>query len=83
LKRPFGGPEQVLVYLANYTHRVAIANSRIREIDEATGKVTITYRDYADGAKIKLLKLSGTEFIRRFSLHLLRHALPRSDTTGS
>jgi hypothetical protein len=71
LKRPFGGPEQVLAYLANYTHRVAIANSRIREIDEATGKVTITYRDYADGAKIKLLKLSGTEFIRRFSLHLL------------
>ena len=40
-----------LAYLANYTHRVAIANSRIREIDEATGKVTITYRDYADGAK--------------------------------
>ena len=71
LKRPFGGPEQVLAYLANYTHRVAIANSRIREIDEATGKVTIIYRDYADGAKIKLLKLSGTEFIRRFSLHLL------------
>ena len=71
LKRPFGGPEQVLAYLANYTHRVAIANSRIRQIDEATGKVTITYRDYADGAKIKLLKLSGTEFIRRFSLHLL------------
>jgi hypothetical protein len=48
-----------------------IANSRIREIDEATGKVTITYRDYADGAQIKLLKLSSTEFIRRFSLHLL------------
>ena len=71
LKRPFGGPQQVLAYLANYSHRVAIANSRIRQIDEATGKVTITYRDYADGAKIKLLKLSGTEFIRRFSLHLL------------
>ena len=71
LKRPFGGPEQVLAYLANYTHRVAIANSRIRQIDEATGKVTITYRDYADGAEIKLLKLSGIEFIRRFSLHLL------------
>ena len=69
LKRPFGGPEQVLAYLPNYTHRVAIANSRIREIDEATGNITITYRDYADGAKIKLLKLSGTEFIRRFSLH--------------
>jgi Putative transposase len=46
LKRPFGGPEQVLAYLANYTHRVAIANSRIRQIDEATGKVTITYRDW-------------------------------------
>jgi hypothetical protein len=80
LKRPFGGPEQVLAYLANYTHRVAIANSRIRQIDEATGKVSITYRDYADSAKIKLLKLSGTEFIRRFSLHLLPPTLYQDPT---
>jgi hypothetical protein len=50
LKRPFGGPQQVLAYLANYTHRVAIANSRIREIDEATGKVTITPRAWASRA---------------------------------
>jgi hypothetical protein len=71
LKRPFGGPEQVLRYLANYTHRVAIANSRIRNIDEASGQVSITYRDYADGSKVKPLELSGVEFIRRFCTHLL------------
>lgn len=71
LKRPFGGPEQVLRYLANYTHRVAIANSRLRGIDHATAQLTLTYRDYADGSKVKLLELSGLEFLRRFSLHLL------------
>lgn len=71
LKRPFGGPEQILRYLANYTHRVAIANSRIRSIDQATGTVQFTYRDYADGASVKALELPGVEFIRRLSLHLL------------
>jgi len=76
LKRPFGGPDQVLSYLANYTHRVAIANSRLRQIDETTGQVHLTYRDYADGAKVKPLALSGIEFIRRFS----RHLLPRGFT---
>src|SRR5206468_2985769 len=74
LKRPRqqpGGPEQVLRYLANYTHRVAIANSRIAHIDEVTDTVQLTYRDYADDGKVKTLELSGIEFIRRFSMHLL------------
>jgi hypothetical protein len=76
LKRPFGGPEQVLRYLANYTHRVAIANSRLRAIDEESGTVSLTYRDYADGGKVKPLDLPGIELIRRFS----RHLLPRGFT---
>jgi hypothetical protein len=71
LKRPFGGPEQVLRYLANYTHRVAIANSRLRAIDEKNGMVTFAYRDYADGSRIKTLELDGVEFITRFCRHLL------------
>ena len=71
LKRPFGGPEQVLRYLANYTHRVAIANSRLRAIDGHKGTVTFAYRDYAEGSRIKTLELSGVEFITRFCRHLL------------
>jgi hypothetical protein len=71
LKRPFGGPEQTLRYLAHYTHRVAIANSRLRRIDQDQGTVCFAYRDYADGSQVKTLELTGEEFIRRFSLHLL------------
>jgi hypothetical protein len=71
LKRPFGGPEQVLGYLAHYTHRVAIANSRLRSIDEDKGTVRFAYRDYADESRIKTLELSGVEFIRRFCRHVL------------
>jgi hypothetical protein len=76
-KRPFGGPEQVLRYLANYTHRVAISNRRIIAVDEAKGTVTIRYRDYRDGSKEKPLPLTAQEFIRRFSLHILPHKLVR------
>ena len=71
LKRPFGGPEQVLRYLAHYTHRVAIANSRLRAIDEHQGTVRFVYRDYADGSRIKTLELSGVQFITRFCRHVL------------
>ena len=71
LKRPFGGPEQVLRYLAHYTHRVAIANSRLRAIDAPKGTVRFAYRDYADGSRSKTLELSGIEFITRFCRHLL------------
>jgi hypothetical protein len=69
LKRPFGGPQQALAYLANYTHRVAIANSRIQAIDAHL--VRFTYRDYADACKIKCGELSGIAFIARFVLHIL------------
>lgn len=71
LKRPGGGPEQTLRYLANYTHRVALANSRLRQIDPKKGTVSFTYRDYAAGSVIKQEELTGQEFLARFSRHLL------------
>lgn len=71
LKRPFGGPEQVLRYLANYTHRVAIANSRLRAVDAHKGTVTFAYRDYVDGRRVKTSEVAGVEFIKRFCRHLL------------
>jgi hypothetical protein len=68
-KPPFGGPEQVLKYLARYTHRVAISNSRILSV--ADGKVTFLWKDYADGNQTKAMTLDAVEFIRRFLLHIL------------
>ena len=68
-KPPFGGPEQVLKYLARYTHRVAISNSRI--VDVADGRVTFRYKDYADDHRAKTMTLSGVEFLRRFVQHVL------------
>jgi hypothetical protein len=70
-KRPFGGPEAVLAYLSRYTHRVAIANSRLVALDD--GSVTFTWRDYrAKGReRAKLMTLAIDEFIRRFLLHVL------------
>lgn len=70
-KRPFGGPEQVLGYLANYTHRVALSNRRLVAFDPQQQTVTFTYRDYRDGSQIKLLTLDTAEFVRRFCLHIL------------
>jgi hypothetical protein len=69
LKRPFGGPQQALAYLANYTHRVAISNSRIQSVD-ANG-VRFTYRDYAAARALKTCELSGSAFLERFCLHIL------------
>lgn len=68
-KPPFGGPAQVLAYLANYTHRIAISNSRIVFFDGE--RVSFRYRDYAHGNSEKLLSLSADEFLRRFLLHVL------------
>jgi hypothetical protein len=68
-KPPFGGPEQVLKYLARYTHRVAISNSRILSI--ADGNVIFMWKDYADGNTTKVMTLDAVEFIRRFLLHIL------------
>jgi hypothetical protein len=76
-KRPFGGPQQVLSYLANYTHRVALSNRRIVAVDAQHQSVTFTYRDYRHGSQRKKLTLSALEFIRRFSLHILPPGLVR------
>ena len=76
-KRPFGGPQQVLSYLANYTHRVALSNRRIVAVDAPHQTVTFTYRDYRHGSQRKELTLSALEFIRRFSLHILPPGLVR------
>jgi hypothetical protein len=76
-KRPFGGPEQVLNYLANYTHRVALSNRRIVAVDEQAQTVTFTWRDYRHGGKVKPLTLSAHEFLRRFIHHILPAGLVR------
>src|SRR6266403_2349610 len=76
-KRPFGGPQQVLRYLANSTHRVALSNRRIVAVDAQHQSVNFTYRDYRHGSQRKDLTLSALEFIRRFSLHILPPGLVR------
>ena len=76
-KRPFGGPEQVLGYLAHYTHRVAISNRRLVALDREQQTVTFRYRDYRHAAKVKTLTLSAVEFVRRFSWHILPAGLVR------
>ncbi len=67
-KPPFAGPLEVIKYLARYTRKVAISNSRLGSLDGE--KVALSYRDYSDGAKTKVLHLAALEFIRRFLLHV-------------
>lgn len=66
-KRPFRSAHTIVEYLARYTHKVAISNSRIRQIDDRC--VTFQYKDYRDG-RSKFMTLPGEEFLRRFSLHI-------------
>ena len=68
-KAPFGGPEQVLAYLGRYTHRVAIANSRLISLSD--GNVRFTWKDYRANGNAKVMMLAADEFIRRFLLHTL------------
>ena len=68
-KRAFGGPMQVLRYLGRYTHRIAISNHRLLAFDGEC--VTFRWKDYAHGGKQRKMKLTGTEFLRRFFLHVL------------
>ncbi len=76
-KRPFGGPQAVLAYLSRYTHRVAIANSRLIACDRSS--VTFRWKDYrADGRdRQKVMTLSTAEFIRRFLIHVLPQGFHR------
>src|SRR5277367_4095887 len=76
-KRPFGGPQAVLAYLSRYTHRVAIANSRLIACDRSS--VTFRWKDYrAEGRdRQKVMTLSTGEFIRRFLIHVLPQGFHR------
>jgi Putative transposase len=68
-KPPFAGPEQVLAYVARYTHRIAISNDRL--ISVADGAVRFRWRDYRHGNRRSTMALAADEFIRRFLLHVL------------
>ena len=68
-KRPFGGPEQVLEYLGNYTHRIAISNHRLVGLEN--GNVSFRWRDSAHKNKKRVMALRVEEFLRRFFLHVL------------
>ena len=76
-KRPFAGPEAVLAYLSRYTHRVAIANSRLLALDEQG--VTFKWKDYRAKGRYrhKTMTLAPNEFMRRFLLHVLPAGLHR------
>jgi hypothetical protein len=74
-KPPFAGPKQVLAYLGRYTHRTAISDGRILQVDNKT--VTFRWRDYRDGDKQKISMLPGEVFLQRFCLHILPHGFTR------
>ena len=76
-KPPFAGPEAVLAYLARYTHRVGISNSRLLALDERG--VTFRYKDYRRNgrARYRTMTLAPDEFIRRFLLHILPRGFHR------
>jgi hypothetical protein len=76
-KRPFAGPAQVLAYLARYTHRVAIGNSRLLDLDDT--HVSFRWKDYREQGrqKSKVMRLSVGEFMRRFLLHVLPEGFHR------
>jgi putative transposase len=75
VRKPFGGPEHVLHYLARYTHRVAISNHRLIRLEN--GQVTFRWKDYAHGGKKRKMTLAAEEFIRRFLLHVLPKGFTR------
>jgi hypothetical protein len=74
-KRPFAGPQQVLDYVGRYTHRVAISNHRLLDIEN--DQVRFQWKDYRDGGQGKTMTLSADEFIRRFLLHVLPDGFQR------
>lgn len=74
-KKPFAGPEKVLDYIGRYTHRVAISNNRIANVEN--GMVTFTYRDRKNADVRKTMTVKAEEFIRRFLLHVLPQGFVR------
>jgi hypothetical protein len=74
-KPPFAGPQQVLDYVGRYTHRVAISNNRLLDIED--GRVCFQWKDYRDDSRIKTMSVSADEFIRRFLMHVLPEGFQR------
>jgi Putative transposase/Transposase zinc-binding domain len=74
-KAPLAGPQQVLDYLARYTHRIAISNERLLAVDNTT--VRFSYKDYAAGARRKEMTLDASEFLRRWLLHVVPRGFMR------
>jgi len=79
-KKPFGGPEHVLHYLARYTHRVAISNHRL--ISMEGDQVTFRWKDYAHGSRKRKMTIPADEFLRRFFLHVLPRGFVRIRNFG-
>lgn len=74
-KQPFGGPKQVINYLSRYTHRTAISNDRITNVDDKT--VTFTWKDYKNNYASQTTTLPGEEFLRLFCQHILSPGFTR------
>jgi hypothetical protein len=74
-KRPFAGPQQVLDYVGRYTHRVAISNNRLLDMED--DQVRFQWKDYRHGDRVKTMSLSADEFIRRFLMHVLPSGFQR------
>ena len=68
-KPPFGGPQNVVGYMARYSHKIAISNQRIVDITDT--HVTFKYKDYIDNAVQKTMTLTGRQFLQRFCLHIV------------
>lgn len=81
-KKPFGGPGAVINYLGRYTHKTAISNQRITQVNEREQTVSFSYRDYKDGARQKIMTLQAGEFIRRFEQHILPKGFTRIRSYG-
>ena len=79
-KRPFASPKTVVEYLGRYTHKVAISNHRLLQVDDQT--VSFTYKEYKDASKKKVMTVSGVEFLRRFASHILPFGFVRTRHYG-
>jgi hypothetical protein len=74
-KRPFSSPKTVVEYLGRYTHKIAISNHRLVEVNAQT--VSFKYKDYREGGKQKITTLNGIGFLRRFASHILPRGFVR------
>lgn len=79
-KPPFGGPRQVLRYLARYTHKIAISDHRIVDVDDSN--VSFAWKDYRDASAPKTMTLSACDFLRRFVQHILPRGFTRLRSYG-